>query len=204
MYTILGLTILMTFAQLCENVLPEFSQRVLYALAQTESNGQGFVNNRVKIRFENHIFLSLCPEAKDTFFTGEIPWENHTFLTNGGIKFVHRDQDTEYKALKLASEICIQAAYKSISVGIFQIHSSNYQIVGFPEPFPSLFLSFHESDEKACYVLKKYLKQQPELYQAFITEDLDTIAFYWNQNPIWLKRFREAFENYEVENEKTD
>lgn len=185
-----------TFQQLCQNVLPELSQRVLYALAQTESNSEGFVGNRVKIRFENHVFLSLCEDAKNTFFTGENSWENHTFLTNEGIKFVHQDQDTEYEALKIASEICTKAAYMSISVGIFQIHSSNYQIVGFPEPFPSLFLSFHESDEKACYVLKKYLQRTPALFDAFVTEDLETISYYWNHNPVWLERFKKNFDSY--------
>lgn len=203
MYTILtGLTILMslTFSQLCQNVLPELSQRVLYALAQTESNLEGFVGNRVKIRFENHIFLNLCEDAKNTFFTGENSWENHTFLTNEGIKFVHQNQDTEYEALKIASEICAKEAHMSISVGIFQIHSSNYQIIGFPEPFPSLFLSFHESDEKSCYVLKKFLKNQPLLYKAFVEEDLYTIAYYWNRNPIWLEKFKKNFDSYKIDN----
>lgn len=172
--------------------------RVLQALAMVESSGNGWENDEngnleIKIRFENHIFLSKCVEGKSTFFVGNPSWTDHTMLSEDGLVFVHESQQTERKALKLAASICPTAAYEAISIGTFQLHAMNYKVIGFP--FPSLMLSYmSESPEREMEVFKRYLRQTPALYHAMVAQDLDEIAYFWNpHNEAWKSRFEEAW-----------
>lgn len=188
-----------TFSQLCESILPEIPTRVLWALAQVESSGEGFQDNRIKIRFETHLFLSMVPEANDKFRVGSPLWLEHEFLLEGVWTDVHQSQTTEYKALELASSISAFHAYQVLSIGAFQINTSNYVQLGFPRPFPSLMMAFAgESDERYCQVAKKYIESIPDLHTAFVNEDLATIASYWNNdNQLWLDRLRLAYFSYD-------
>lgn len=176
----------MTFAQLCENVLPEIPITILQALAEVESSGNGWKNDRIKVRFEQPHFLLNCPEAKDTFF---VNGDTHTFLTDGGLIYTHDSQDTEYQALKLATSICPMQSYKYISIGTWQIFGIHYSEIGFP--LPSLLWSYmSESQERECQILKRYIQIKPELKKAMVNEDLDKIAELYNpHNPYWKQSF---------------
>lgn len=184
-----------SFSQICQSVLPEIPTRVLLALADVESSGEGFENNRIKIRFEAHQFLSLFPAARESFRVGEPIWLNQEFLLDGVWTDVHASQETEYQALSLAASISAFHAYQALSIGAFQINTSNYVQLGFPKPFPSLMLAWSgESDERYCQVVKKYIESIPDLHQAMIDEDLETIAYYWNNNnQLWLSRLKAAY-----------
>lgn len=195
MYTILGLTLLMATAlnQLYQTLVPDISSIVLQAIAEIESSGEGWENNQIKIRFENHLFLSDCPQASNTFLVGNPSHYDHKVLTNEGLEWVHESQRTERIALNIAANICPTAAFAALSVGTYQLSLQHYKAIGFP--FPSLMLSFvSESPERELEVLKRFLKLNPTLYQAMVNEDLDTIISIWNPyNEYWGIEFKKAF-----------
>jgi len=179
--------------QLYQTLIPDISPIILQAIAEIESSGEGWENNQIKVRFENHLFLSDCPEASNTFFVGIPSHYDHKVLTDEGLEWVHESQRTERKALGIAANICPTAAFAALSVGTYQLSLQHYKKIGFP--FPSLMLSFlSESPERELEVFKRFLKLNPELYQAMVNEDLDTIISIWNpHNEYWGIEFKKTY-----------
>jgi len=177
---------------LFQSILPDIPVRILRALAEVESNGKGWENDRPKIRFENHLFLDKCPDALGTFFVdrGVKRWTNHQFMTDEGIKFTHESQETELKALNLAKNICFEAAFESISIGTFQLHTMHYKEIGFPSAF-LMYAFMSESPERELEVLRKFIQITPGLKEALVAEDLEAIHQIWNSgNQAWLDRLK--------------
>ncbi len=199
---LLGVVLFMsvTFSELCQNILPEVPTRILQALAIVESSGEGFVDNRVKIRFEAHLYLERVPEASERFWIGTPVWLEQYFLNDSGVWInVHESQQTEYQALKIASDINSVEAHKVLSIGMFQINSMSYAELGFPAAFPSLMLSWMgESQEHDCKILKKYISIKPGLKQALIDADFETIGRIWNNgNRFWISKLEDVYTSIE-------
>ena len=107
---------------------------VLRAILDIETNGTGFENGRLVIRFEPHIFRSYFGNNAvfDKHFTvGNPNWTGHYYKKNGMSFPVHANQDSEHEAFRLAKSLDLDSAYESISMGRGQIMGFNSQGVGY-------------------------------------------------------------------------
>lgn len=106
----------------------------LAAVLSIESGGSGFVNNRLKIRFEAHVFKGRCGcnDAKmQTRFKNYANWQNHQFLDGGQWVNSHGSQDMEHKILDLARSWNEVGGLESISMGAPQVMGFNFKSIGY-------------------------------------------------------------------------
>jgi hypothetical protein len=110
------------------------------AILAIESGGSGFVNGRLKIRFENHIFRKYLVDAGrqadyDSKFAGGLAWnDNHQYKDPASGQFapVHTGrQDTEWAAFTLAGSLDPELAARSISMGSSQVMGFNFRSNGY-------------------------------------------------------------------------
>jgi hypothetical protein len=100
------------------------------AVHEVESNGRGFLNGKVKILFEGHIFWSQL--AKQGIKPATVQAGNEDVLQP---KYVPRSPyyrlDQHYR-LDKAAKINEEAAYSSASYGLFQVMGFHAKPLGFP------------------------------------------------------------------------
>lgn len=118
----------------------------LEAIAQVESNGFGwFADGRMKILFEKHWFYKLIPDEKRTnAMKSGLARKNWISPKNGGYKDQDKPDD-RYKLLERAIKVDREAAFKSISMGKFQIMGFNHLICGH-QTAEGMFNAFCESE----------------------------------------------------------
>ena len=189
MILIIGILMFNLVTEIIKQKFYDIDPNILHAIAQVESDGNGWENKRIKIRFETHIFLTNCPAAKEVFKVENPSHLKHYFYEDYKWKFVHESQVNELRALDIAKQFCFSEAYNSLSIGTYQLNTINYQNIGFPSGF-LMYVYMSESPERELEVLQKFIKSNKRLYQAMIDKNLETIAFYWNPyNETWLKEF---------------
>ena len=145
-----------------------------------ESNGNGFVNGRLTIRFEPHIFRRY---------------------SSGSVVGNHNGQNGEYSAFETAKAIDRNAAFMSISMGAAQIMGFNHARVGYPSA-EAMFNAFadpetgHAAQIRAMF---KFIATNPTLLRAAQHKDWATFARYYNgagyanHNPPYDERLRRAY-----------
>ncbi len=110
------------------------------AVLSVESGGTGFdANNRMIIRFENHIFWNLWGEKNpDAFnvhfrFNPRKKWLGHQFRENpaGAWDDFHGSQDGEWRVFEFARTLRENAALNAISMGGPQIMGFNCARLGY-------------------------------------------------------------------------
>lgn len=176
-------------------VYEDIDPLLLHALANIESDGQGFQNDRIKIRLENHILVARCETAKHTFkYNLSDTWRNHTFRSNDGtIKNSHTSQENEYEALAIANFLCSDYAYQSMSMGVFQLMGFHFKTIGFNSA-KLMYEYMSESPEREMQVFSRFLLKNERLYTAFIEQDFMTIALIWNsQQPNFAERLESEY-----------
>lgn len=106
------------------------------AVLQVESGGDGFVDGKLKLRFENHLMAALLP--KETYAqcfrnNPQRPWTGHYVSFDGGVNWVecHTSQAMEHRVLEFAATLT-PLAYNCASYGAAQILGINYAAVGYP------------------------------------------------------------------------
>ncbi len=102
---------------------------LLAAVILVELSGSGFVDEKLKIRFENHIFVSNAGYSDLFSYDTSKRWKGHKWRTNNSSEWqtVHTgSQTTEYAAFNFASTLDEDSAYNSISMGMGQIMGFNY------------------------------------------------------------------------------
>ncbi len=181
-------------SQILQHKFFDIDTDIIAAIGMVESDGVGWLNDKIKIRFENHIFLANCPEARKYFLAGEPSYSNHFFLNDEKWVFTHTSQKSEHQALDLAKTLCFTEAFNSISIGTFQLHTVNHTNIGFPSGF-LMYAYMSESQEREIEIFSLFVKKNKPLYQAMKDKNLEDIAFYWNpHNPFWLDEFIKAYE----------
>jgi N-acetylmuramidase len=118
----------------------------LEAIAEVESAGFGwFDDGRIKILFEKHWFYRfLSGTAQTTAVSRGLARKSWVSPSTGG----YADQktaDDRYQLLEAAIAIDPEAAFKSVSVGRFQIMGFNHEICGFSSA-EEMFNAFVESE----------------------------------------------------------
>ncbi|MBS1812010.1 MAG: DUF3380 domain-containing protein [Acidobacteria bacterium] len=167
-----------------------FEPGVAVAVIATESSGNGFLNGRMIIRFENHYFWRLWgKDNPDKFrrhftFNQEKPWTEHQFRPdpNSPWQNFHGSQDAEWNALKKASSFQDEAAKGSISMGLPQIMGANHNLIGY-ESAGQMFAAFSKDERNQVLGLFDFI-QGPETISrkviALQQQDFVTFAEQYN------------------------
>ncbi len=132
------------FGNLIDKVSEELKFEVEAALAVlcVESGGSGFANNKMIIRFENHVFDMYYGKTNPDNFAKYYSYnkakrrEEHKFRDkeNGEWQDCHTSQEMEWKVFEFARQLSERDAIFSISLGAPQVMGFNYKIIGYASP----------------------------------------------------------------------
>ena len=159
-----------------------------HAVIATESAGSGFVNGRLKIRFENHVFYRYWgkyykADYNELFrFSSEKLWTQHFargLEKNSEWFSVHYDQNSEWKTFEIASALNEAAAIKSISMGAPQLMGFHYAKLGFASPF-DMYAAFSSSPRNQILCLFDFICSDSRMITAIQEKDWVTFAYFYN------------------------
>lgn len=164
----------------------------LEAIAKVESGGFGwFADGRIKILFEKHWFYKFLSGAKQTRAVSEgLARKAWVSPANGGYK----DQSNAaacYRLLEKAIAIDEEAAFKSVSIGTFQIMGFNHQLCGFPSA-KAMWIAFVDSEAAQLRAFANFLKGKG-LVSALKARDFAKVEQVYNGgglNGTYAKRMR--------------
>lgn len=139
-------------------------------------NGQ----HRPIIRFENHLWWDYWGKYNPTQFSKRWAystskrWEGHTF---DGKPF-HGSQPLEWASYEAAASVDLDAATKSISIGLGQLLGSHYKRLYFASPADMLAV-LHSPGAQVLSMLD-YLTSDYKLIKAVLDRDLRTFTSLYN------------------------
>lgn len=143
-----GADLIETLAQ-DHNVEPALVRAVI----AVESGQRAFINERLVIRFEPHIFFGYLTgndvdRARQHFQIGFPKWDGdqHKLFLGGGWVAFHGNQDLEYTALNRARTFNPEWALLSTSMGAPQIMGFHWRTLGY-DSAQSMFHAFANSEE---------------------------------------------------------
>ncbi len=158
---------------------------VAVAVIAAESSGNGFQNNRLIIRFENHYFWRLWgKDNADKFrrhfsFNDAEPWKEHQFRPdiNAAWQGFHGKQDGEWTVFTKARSLNDEAAKNSISMGLPQIMGANHKLIGY-ESALDMFTAFSKDERAQILGLFDFI-QGPETVsrKVIALQNQDFVAF---------------------------
>lgn len=162
--------------------------RAAAAVLDVESGGAGFgPDNRLKIRFESHVFESKLQNdalyARHFQHATEQPWAKQQYYRRNESEPwqpVHTgNQASEWMAFELARALHAEAAYASISMGAAQIMGFNAARVGYPTA-AAMFEAFGRSLAHQMVGFVNYVLSDDDLVDAMLGHDWRTIALLYN------------------------
>ncbi len=109
------------------------------AVTAVESGGTAFVDGRMVVRFENHIFFERWGKANPAVFAdhfryaADARWKGHEFRARSADawKSFHGKQAGEWEVFTFAQTLDRAAARMSISMGLPQVMGFNFAALGF-------------------------------------------------------------------------
>lgn len=109
------------------------------AVMSVESGGTAFVEGRMVIRFENHVFFDRWGKANPAAFaehfrySSAARWKGHEFRAapDDAWKSFHGKQSGEWEVFEFAEGLDRKAARMSISMGLPQVMGFNFAALGF-------------------------------------------------------------------------
>lgn len=160
---------------------------LILAQAGIESSGNGFEDNRIKIRVELYPLSIVCPQILSiaSYNTDVNNYTfDQTFVNNlGETVELHASQDNEYEFLSYAAFLCDDRAYQYTSYGMFQILGLHFKTIGFPNA--KLMYNFmSESPERDIQVYFTLLSKYPTVIQAYRDLNFEAIARFYNSQSI--------------------
>ena len=141
---------------------------VAVAVLLAESGGDGFgPDGRLKIRFENHIFLQQWgAQNKPVFerffaFNQQESWKNHLWRSNRESEWqsCHTTQAQEWQVLDFARNFIEEPALKSISMGSAQIMGFNHAALGYGSA-RAMFDDFQSGEEAQIRAFFRFVENQ--------------------------------------------
>ena len=176
-----------------------------------ESSGQGFVGNRLVIRFENHIFWDgwgrAHPEAFNRCFAFDATkrWTGHRYRARVSDPWIvaHRGQDGEWAAFMLARALDEPGAMRSISMGAPQIMGFNHAVIGY-DSAEAMFERFGADDRFHILALFDFIKgpgATSPMLEALRRQDYERFATHYNGNgqaAVYGARIRSAVAAFET------
>ena len=158
---------------------------VAVAVISAESSGNGFLNNRMIIRFENHYFWRLWgKDNPDKFrrhfsFSEAEPWKEHLFRPDANAEWqsFHGSQDSEWAVFTKARSFQDEAAKSSISMGLPQIMGANHKLIGY-EAAHEMFTSFSKDERNQVLGLFDFIQGPATVSRKVIAlQNQDFVAF---------------------------
>ena len=158
---------------------------VAVAVIATESSGNGFQNNRMIIRFENHYFWRLWgkdnPEKfrRHFSFNETEAWKDHQFRpdANATWQTFHGNQDGEWAVFTKARSLNDEAAKGSISMGLPQVMGANHNLIGY-ESAGQMFTAFSKDERTQVLGLFDFIQGPDTSSRRVIAlQDQDFVAF---------------------------
>ncbi|MDN5203049.1 N-acetylmuramidase domain-containing protein [Fulvivirgaceae bacterium BMA10] len=158
------------------------------AVLCVESSGKGFDpnnQNRMIIRFENHIFWSQWgKQHEDQFnehfaFNKTRKWTGHKWRKSASDPWItmHKNQAGEWDVLEFAMSLSKDAALSSISMGIAQIMGFNYKQTG----YDSVEGMFDRFSSHISYQIRGMFEFfTTPMIQALKSKDFVTFAGHYN------------------------
>ncbi|GAM10159.1 bacterial SH3 domain protein [Geobacter sp. OR-1] len=172
------------------------------AVLCVESGGAGFdANNRMIIRFENHIFWNLWgkknPDTFNTHFTfnSQKKWLGHKFRKDANSAWLdfHGKQDNEWQVFDFARTLSENAAMNAISMGGPQVMGFNCSQLGY-DSVQEMFANFSSDIRYQVLGLFDFLRghgSTSAMIEALQLKDYTRFASYYNgsgQAPVYGSR----------------
>lgn len=160
------------------------------AVIAIESGGRGFVEDRMVIRFENHIFWDRWgkdhPEEYQNHFRfrPDKRWLGHEWRPSAGSSWIpcHKGQNREWEVFALAAELDEAAARTSVSMGLAQIMGFHYATIGY-ESVTGMFDAFRSGEAAQILGFFDFVQgpsPSSRLLRALQAKDFFTFAELYN------------------------
>ncbi len=175
---------------LCDSVAVTPAAAV--AVLCVESSGQGFIGNRMVIRFENHVFWDQWgkrePDTYNAHFTHDKTkrWTGHKYRASASAPWTagHTGQDAEWDAFTIARRLNEPAAMRSISMGASQIMGFNHGVLGY-DSARDMFDHFSADERYHVLGLFDFVKgpaPTSRMLEALRRREFEQFATYYNGN----------------------
>lgn len=157
---------------------------LLGAVIFVESNGRGFINGRLLIRFENHKFVEKAGYQEYFTYNKNKKTSGHKFRKNtndSNWKNVHTNQDTEYEAFEFAKSLQKTVAYESISMGLGQVMGFNHSMINY-DSAEAMFEDFSTGNTRQIVGMVEFIKnnRNGSTLKALQNGDVYTFASHYN------------------------
>mgnify|MGYP001573279871 FL=1 len=171
----------------------------LDAILEVESNGSGFIDQRMVIRFEAHIFVrehGSTPHFR--YNDAGRPWLEQFWRPTPAFAWraIHTGhQDSEWAAFEFARSLNETAAMRSISMGAPQIMGFNHQRIGYATP-QAMFSAFDDSYPAQLIGLINFILSDAVLVDAIRQRDWRAVAKLYNgpgQVEVYAARMEKAY-----------
>lgn len=158
-------------------------ENVLGGFILVESSGSGFSNGKLKIRLENHHFLTGDAAVyKGKYFDyGSPTYTGHVYRKNPADAWMkcHQNQTQEHDAFSLAVSLNSTKAYEAISMGLAQIMGSNHARCGYSSA-KEMYDAFAASEAVQLEGFIKFITSDSKLLKACQNKDYRTMAALYN------------------------
>ena len=174
------------------------------AVLGVESGGKGFDDDKVLIRFENHLFYRYWGKHNPNVFNNHFKfgsdkkWLNHYFRAdaNGQWEKFHGNQEKEHEVLEFARKLDDRLALLSISMGLPQILGSNSKLIGY-DSVQEMYENFNKDIRFHIFGLFDFLS--PRMIKYLKNREFVNFAKYYNgagqarRYGKWIQDYYEAF-----------
>jgi len=177
------------YGGLIEKISNELQIDVATALSVlcVESSGQGFSNDKMIIRFENHVLDMFWGKNNPDKFADHFKYNkksrrnDHYFRasTNDDWETCHTSQDMEWKVLDFAMTLDETNALKSISMGAPQVMGFNHKYIGYNTP-QEMFEMFNKDIRYHLLALFDFCKYKPERIRYLQRKDFYQFSVEYN------------------------
>lgn len=177
------------------------------AVLVVESGGKAFVDGRMVIRFENHIFYDHWGKSNPTTFRNHFTfapakrWTEHKFRADRNAPFTsfHGNQSNEWRVFELARGLNESAAMRSISMGAPQIMGFNHAAIGY-DSVQAMFNNFQSDVRFQILGMFDFIKgagSTSRMVQALQRGQFEQFATRYNgpgQAPVYAAKIRSHFD----------
>ena len=183
----------------------DFEVESALAVLCVESGGKGFVNDRMIIRFENHVMdIYWGKKGNENEFAKFFDYDRksrrnkHQFRSkkNGEWEKCHTNQDMEWKVFEFARKLSEKHAIYSISMGAPQVMGFNYKSIGFSSP-QEMFEYFNKGIRYHLLALFDFCKYKPERIEYLQKKDFYSFSREYNGSSApkqYEKRIKEYYD----------
>ena len=183
----------------------EFEVESALAVLCVESGGKGFVDDRMIIRFENHVMdIYWGKKGFEKEFAEYFDYDrksrrnDHRFRVSKKSDWekCHSSQDMEWKVFEHAKKLSEKHAIYSISMGAPQVMGFNYKSIGYSSP-QEMFKFFNKDIRYHLLALFDFCKYRPQRIEYLQKKDFYSFSKEYNGTSApkqYEKRIKEYYQ----------